>query len=86
MKNLRRVILLLSLISCLLLSCSIKKAYDIEVSQYNQSMDTTEQWTITTYNNFRCTSQTTVQNEDGTYTVTFVFATLKADYRLPGQK
>lgn len=79
----KKILCLFLILICLLTSCA-PSIVDIEVyktTEVNYSM-----WHIKAYNDYACTGYNIIQNEDGTYTVTFTFDKLKADYRLPGAK
>lgn len=77
-KNLRKAFLLALFILLVITlgGCANNNKSDIEIDKYPINVAFTSDWDVRSYNGYDCTDYSTVKNEDGTYTVTFVFTQL----------
>ena len=73
-KILTLIIVTISLL--MLCGCSSNKSKDIEIEKYPINVAFTSDWDVRSYNGYECTDYSTVKNDDGTYTVSFVFTQL----------
>ena len=69
-------ITLMIMCAILLGGCSNNQSKDIEIEKYPINVAFTSDWDVRSYNGYECTDYSTVKNDDGTYTVTFVFTLL----------
>ena len=69
-------ITLMIMCAILLSGCSNNQSKDIEIEKYPINVAFTSDWDVRSYNGYECTDYSTVKNDDGTYTVTFVFTQL----------
>lgn len=69
-------ITLMIMCAILLGGCSNNQSKDIEIEKYPINVAFTSDWDVRSYNGYECTDYSTVKNDDGTYTVTFVFTQL----------
>ena len=74
----KKVLAIALMIVCVLFlgGCSKNQSKDIEIEKYPINVAFTSDWDVRSYNGYECTDYSTVKNDNGTYTVTFVFTQL----------
>jgi len=71
------IVLLIALMCFMLAGCDTNNDKDISIDQYKLYINNTEYWNISTFNGYKCIEKNTNKDDNGIYTVTFKFKSLK---------